>query len=105
MAITTMGVALAALAVSIAGGTASAVKANADTHKANDAKHRMQVEKEGLQAEAASIDQRARAEADAKLAERRTRSGRAASVATSPLGITDAAPISRASLAGRSLLG
>jgi len=77
-------------------------------HAKNQAKHDRLVQRDEmarLQNEQKTMEAKARAEADAKLADKRQRSGRAASIATSPLGLTDAAPISKASLAGRSLLG
>ena len=75
------------------------------THARNAEKHLLAVEKDRINKEQRTMAEKARAEADAKLAQRRSRSGRSASVATSPLGVTDAAPISQASLQGRSLLG
>lgn len=97
------------LAVMAVAATASAgmsayqgVKA---THAANEEKHNLAVEKDEMKKEVATMEQKAKAEADAKLSAKRSRSGRMGSIATSPLGVTDAAPISQASLAGKSMLG
>ena len=99
-------VALATIAAAAVGSAGYGIaKQQEAMHKKNDEDHRLQVEKEALNSQKASLEANARAEADAKLAEKRSRSGRAAAIATSPLGVTDTAPIARASLEGRSLLG
>ena len=97
-----VGVLAAASAASAGYSVASNVK---NIHKANDEKHRLAVERDQLVKDQRTMEAKARAEADARLAEKRSRSGRSSTIATSPLGVTDAAPIARASLEGRSLLG
>lgn len=109
MAVATSTLIAAGLIATAAAGAANtgySVASNvSNIHKANAEKHRLAVERDKIARDQRTMEQKARAEADARLAAKRSRSGRTASVATSPLGVTDAAPVHKASLEGRSLLG
>ncbi len=105
-AATAIAVGVGVMAAGSLASTGYSIASNvSDIHKGNEEKHKLAVEKDKLATEQRTIEQKARAEADAKLAQKRSRAGRAASAATSPLGVTDAAPVARASLQGQSLLG
>lgn len=95
----------ASVAASLASAGMSAYESNQAMHKGNEAKHKLAVEKDEMAAEQRGMEQKAKQEADMQLSQKRSRAGRLQSIATSPLGVADAAPIAKASLAGKSMLG
>lgn len=84
--------------------TAFAVKADQDAmHARHDLQNQSDAEKNTLAEQQASLDARSQAEAGSKM--RKRTPGGTSTIATSPQGVLGFAPISKASLTGKTLLG
>jgi hypothetical protein len=104
MAITTTGMMAMALAATVASGAYGLKQQNDAMHERHKMQNQADAEKQALKDEQAAIEGKAQQEYIDKL-NKRQRSGRESTIATGPQGLLASAPIAKASLSGKSLLG